>query len=203
MRALTTWIDRHLRGRLDLVELGDGADCMFRVKPIPAPRPLPVPGGTIEPGTPILELHFWNENVPLITSGGPGVKWGARAARMLVHTFHVIADALETRPDFASAKAVGGATAIVFPGAVGAEKLLERLGFEVTVYRHPKGRWAGFWENVHTWMIMWTFNPESLQGRAPHQLEKSECWMTREQFLERYGSSARRRRQGGSRTSAS
>jgi hypothetical protein len=69
----------------------------------------------------------------------------------------------------------------------GGRAMLEHLGFTVLPYHRPFGAFGEFWENFHTWWLMWTFNPASLKHRSLWHLQRTEFWMTKNKFLEKYG----------------
>jgi len=62
------------------------------------------------------------------------------------------------------------------------------LGFTVLPYYRPMGRFGEFWENLFSWWLMWTFNTSSLYSRKFWYLQRTEIWMTRDDFLQRFGS---------------
>jgi hypothetical protein len=65
-------------------------------------------------------------------------------------------------------------------------RFVQKMGFSVFPYNNRLGRFGEFWENFFSWMIIWTFNPDSLPDRSLLSLRRSEMWMAREAFLERY-----------------
>jgi hypothetical protein len=65
--------------------------------------------------------------------------------------------------------------------------MLEHLGFIVIPYHRPFGAFGEFWENFFTWWLMWTFNPASTRRRSMFNLQRTEFWMSRRAFIEKYG----------------
>lgn len=113
------------------------------------------------------------------SSGGyePGLVYAAGASRRLP---------VESR--FAGVRSVGVLTVLVVVGGTsGAERLFERLGFRLTSHRSPLGRFGEFWENLYTWALMWGYHQVSLDGWHLLHLERTEVWVTVEDFLYRYG----------------
>jgi hypothetical protein len=188
MRILIRSLDQLLRSLTGVFEYWDDPDCMFRARLARAPRPLRVPGGTVPEGAKVLELHFWNEHMPRIPPEGTTFSLAARGYRMLIQSLREVGRQIPVEPRYAGVQAVGGATVLVVAGGTSsAEKLFERLGFRLTPYRSPLGRFGEFWENLYTWALMWAYNQVSLKGRHLLQLERTEVWMSIEDFLERYG----------------
>jgi hypothetical protein len=114
--------------------------------------------------------------------------WANQFRRMLIHSLRVLARHIQNHPELADVRAVGGITALFSPESPsGGVSLMHRLGFAIFPYRHPLGNFGEFWENFYAWMLIWSFNRPSLQGRRLLQLHRSEIWMSKEELLLRYG----------------
>jgi hypothetical protein len=187
MRFLIRSLDQLLRKLTGVFVYWDDPDCMFRARLTRATRPLLVPGGTVPQGARVLELHFWNEHMPSIPPEGVTLAQAARGHRMLIRSLREIGGRIPVEDRYAGVEAVGGATVLVVAGGTSsAEKLFERLGFRLTPYRSPLGRFGEFWENLYTWALMWAYNQVSLENRHLLQLERTEVWMSAEGFVARY-----------------
>lgn len=91
-------------------------------------------------------------------------------------------------PSMQELQAVGGVTAhIRLEQANGGRSMLEHLGFTIFPYRRPLGGFGEFWENFYTWWLMWTFNPASTLRRKLWDLQRTEFWTTKDEFLQSYG----------------
>jgi hypothetical protein len=53
-------------------------------------------------------------------------------------------------------------------------------------YHRLFGAFGEFWENFFTWWLMWTFNPASTMRRSMFNLQRTEFWMSRRAFIEKY-----------------
>ena len=85
-------------------------------------------------------------------------------------------------------RAVCGVSALFsFTGHTGGTRMMEHLGFVVSPYRQPLGRFGEFLENLFSWWLLSTYNDVSLQSRKFWRLQRTEIWMTVDEFLERYG----------------
>lgn len=184
MRTLIRYFDRLLRHLLGVIEFCDDPEGLLRIKLTTAAHDIPLPDHTVPAGTPVIELHLWNEHVPPLPPAGPDLAWAAHSRRMLISSLRSLARLLEIDARLAGAQAIGGVTVLV---SLGGEGLFRRLGFTILPYRNPLGRFGEFWENFYTWAIMWTFNQASLRQRHLLQWRRSEIWMSREEFLRRYG----------------
>lgn len=188
LRLFVRELDHWLRALQGVYEFSTDPQCLLRLSVERAPHILRLPDGEIEKGAPTVDLHLWNEHIPRIPAAGPDFGWALRVHRMLKGSLKAVATELQSDPRLAGVKAIGGANALILPGNPGGgEGLMKRLGFMVTPYRHPLGRFGEFWENSYSWLLMWTFNAASLRGRSLLALRRSETWMSRVEFLRRYG----------------
>lgn len=188
MRYLIRRLDEGLRAMQGVYEFSADSQCMLRLSLEVAPHSVPLPDGQMEKGELYLELHLWNEHIPRIPVAGPDFAWAHGVHRMLKGSLKAIAAELQTDPRLADVKAIGGPNALILPGNPGGgEGLMRRLGFTVTPYRHPLGRFAELWKNFYSWLLMRTFNPASMRGGNLLGLRRSEIWMSRVEFLRRYG----------------
>jgi len=72
---------------------------------------------------------------------------------------------------------------------------MQRLGFTVTPYRSPLGRFGEFWENLYAYGLIWAYNPASVHQRQLLGLHRTEMWMPADEFLRRYGMDAQVQRE--------
>ena len=188
MKVIIRGFDRYLRRRLGVFEFCERPDCVLRVRKTLAARAVPLPGGEIPAGAPVVELHLWNEHVPPIPSEGPDLAWAVQFHRRLIASYRELAVRIRDEPRYSDVQAVGGVTVLPMISTGGRESgLFERLGFVVRPYRGPLARFGEFWETLYTWAIMWTYNQATLRGRGLLRLRRSEIWMRVDEFLRRYG----------------
>lgn len=192
MRRLIRLLDRVLRRQQGVFEYWDDPDCMFRAGTGRARHAIRLPEGEIPAGAKVLQLHFWNEHMPQIPAEGPTLAVAIRGQRMLIASLRAFARWIEQEPELADGQAVGGATVLFAAGdGSSGERLFQRLGFSVFPYQNPLGRFGEFWENLYTWALMWAFNAVSLQNRHLLRLQRTEVWMSTDEFLARYGTQGR------------
>lgn len=188
MKHVIRGFDRFMRKVLGVFEFCTGPDCLLRVRRTALAHPVTLDGRTFAPGTPVVELHLWNEHLPPLPPAGPTLRWAVQTQRRLKQSFQALARHMPQDPRLADAQLIGGVTVLPLAGAhAGGIKLFEHLGFAILPYHNPLGRFGEFWENLYTWCIMWAFNAPTLAGRHLLSLKRSEIWMTRETLLRQYG----------------
>ena len=193
MRSIIHAIDWLLRKCNGVFEFCDDPDCVFRVSIGVSKYPLRVPDGEIPAGTKVLEVHFWNENIPPMAPTGPTLSWAVKFRRMVASSARLMADAMKKNPRLAGVQAVGGVTPLFAAGDGSAlERIFIRLGFTIKQHQNPRGRFMEFWEEVYAWLLMWAFtfgnqNRPNLRG-----LRRSDFWMSADDFLRLYGGQSKR-----------
>lgn len=171
---------------MQIVEYSRSPHCVFRARVMPAPRTLTVPGGVVAAGEPVLELHLWNERVPPLPPEGPTVAWAVRGARLMQASFRELAGLMEQDARFEAVAAVGGTNWLFSAdGRLGAEAVLERMGFEVS--EQPDRGLSGAFERLYGWALMWSYNPVTARPARLRSMRRATFWATREQFLAHHG----------------
>ena len=100
-------LDVGLRRASHAFEYDSSSECIFRISLGEAGRTCILDQGErLEPSDPVVDLHFWNEHMPAMSSSGPDVAWGRRMHRALCFSFSALALRLETDSGLKSAKAV-------------------------------------------------------------------------------------------------
>lgn len=184
IRCFDTWLS-HVEG---VEPFTNDPNCIIRLQVASVTHALTLPGATIPRGANALLLHAWNERMPAIPPYGPDLAYGLRFQRLMLASFNLVARHILANPALQRVQAVGGVTAHISLKEVdGGRAMLEQLGFTVMPYHRPFGKFGEFWENFYTWWLMWTFNPLSTRHRKLWDLQRTEFWMTKEDFLKRYG----------------
>jgi len=188
-RELMRWIDRKAARSRGVFAFSGDAECILRLRRAAARRDMDLPGRRVLTGAPVVELHLWNEHM-LTFSMNPaaGMGYGNRFLRQMLQSFRGVARALETDPDLKPAQAVGGNLVFLYdPDNPERASLAGRLGFSVFSHPNRAGQVGLFFENLYSWGLMWAYHPASLTGRRFFGARRSEIWMTRGAFLDRYG----------------
>jgi hypothetical protein len=146
-----------------------------------------VAGHRIPAGSPILQIHLFNEHIPPIPERGVNLAWAVRIQRPLIASFRKLAHLLKTDPAYAAIRAISGVTVIVRDDAGLIHRLFARLGFSILPYENRLARFGEFWENFYSWWVMWAYNQPSLRGRHMLRMRRNRIVMTREDLLRRFG----------------
>jgi hypothetical protein len=179
LKSIIRRIDRTMRRRARVFEFCDDPKCFFRLRVAQLEREVAVPDGAIPAGGRVLEIHMWNERLPTLPTDGVNFSWAANGARRTLYSFREAARYLRDHNELDDVVAVGGESVLF-------DKIMTRVGFEVRPLREVRGRWLDFWETVHAWLLIWAFNENSLRYYPFRRLKRSEFWMRREAFLERF-----------------
>ncbi len=100
-------LDRHLQRRGGVFPYTSDKDCIFRIS-------LQILGGAVTlenrvvlpAGSPVAELHLWNEQLPLMAKGVTPLQWGIKMSRALAHSLRLLSDYFATRADCDCIRAV-------------------------------------------------------------------------------------------------
>jgi hypothetical protein len=164
-------------------EFSTDSDCILRLRRTRLPRALSLAEGLFPAGTPVLELHLWNERVPPLPPTGPDLAWASQAAHRLRRSLRDLAGHVRVEPSWRDTRLLGGTILVDGPSA---ELLLRRLGFELLPRARPRRRLLEAWQNLYALGLMAAFNPLSVSGRSPGSLRRTDLWMSMDTFLQRY-----------------
>jgi hypothetical protein len=194
-----SWVGRHLRAGIRLIDTQirrsehtydycDDSACILRIQLLTSPHPVTFSDKVIQKGDPLLAIHVWNEHMPQIPHGGADLKWALRLRRQVQHSFKILAKVMKGDEIYAPVQAIYGAS-VLFSSTnhTGGTRMMQSFGFTVLPYHNPLGKFGEFWENLFSWWLMYAFNTESMDTRKFWQLERTEIWMDRDEFIQRYG----------------
>ena len=187
MRFLVRKLDDFIRKANQVFEFTLEADCILRLQVSRAAHPVRLPDLTVETGEAVLLIHLWNERLPPVSPEGMDLAGAKRILRLFRHSLRLAAAYLQENRQLDPIRAVGGATILARSGLhESGSRFLQDMGFTVIPYSSRLRRFGEFWENFYSCLIIWTFNPGSMPPRPLIHLRRSEMWMSREAFLQRY-----------------
>jgi hypothetical protein len=145
------------------------------------------------PGSPILTLHFWNENMPMIGEEGPTVAWARRFNRALDVSLAELATFLLRRPDLDHIPAIR-----IEMGLGEAERnqqsarILSRFGFEPGPGGEgaPMGYFRRLGDNAMILLLLFAANPNAARGSLLRR-ERAVVYLSRAALERRYLAAAR------------
>ena len=190
LRGGVRLIDHLLSASLRIIVISQDPQCIFRIQLAQAVHSVIVDSQHILKGDSVVVLHLWNERMPILPASGADLEWALQLRRKLIYSFRLIASFMQNNSQFSTVRAIYGASAVLsFTDHTGGTRLMQHLGFSVLPYQRPFGKFGEFWENLFSWWLMWTYNEASLQSRKFQHLQRTELWMTTEDFLQHYGQS--------------
>jgi hypothetical protein len=188
MQAAVRLIDTMFRKSGGLYEFSDDAECILRIQLKQAKHEVEVGGEIILKGEPVLAIHIWNEHMPKIPKEGASLEWALARRRRVVYSFKKLAQEIQHENRYSQIRAICGVSALFsFSAHTGGVRMMQHLGFVVLPYHNPLGRFGVFWENIFSWWLMWAYNETSLHRRYFLKLQRTEIWITINEFLRRYG----------------
>ena len=180
--------ERFLRRCYGVHEYTDDPKCIFRIALRTAQSDTMLPDGTlIRAGDAIVELHLWNEQLPLIPREGANIAWGGLVDRHVRRSLTLLAVHLVAYPDVVALHGeaafgcqMGHRQRVRFAGRYGFVLVDGRLLLRSRV-RH-------FCDNFLFLGLTWIFNPYGLKGKPFHRTRYS-VWMSRTELNKRWSTS--------------
>jgi len=183
---LSMWlhpIDKYLRRRLAIFEYSQSSNCMFRIEIVQNTEDVLLVDGTrLRVGDRLIELHFWNEHVPVMPRNGATIAWARHISRCFAISMRELAAFLAGRHDLDD---IRGIHANMTGGAKRQTqqlvRIVQRYGFEwIPSPRREtiKQRAHRFGENILVSALIRTHNPRAAQegtltrGRIPLYLSR-------------------------------
>ncbi len=182
-------IDGCVQRQTGVFEFSDAPDCIFRVQLSRLTENIKLADGTLgRPDDRILDLHFWNEQIP-VQGAGSSLAWGCRFNRSFTKSLRMLADFINNSAELADVTIIRANVTLEM-----LDRIAERHGFE------PIGRFGAapiskrvheFGENILFWMLALACN---CNGERPKQF-----WRRRKLlYLSRNILACELRKRGGS-----
>lgn len=189
MRGAMRGFDAMLRHRYGISEFADDPDCVLRISLERAARDVALSDGvSVRAGDPIVQIHFWNEHLPVLPPEGLNAAWTGVMKRRIRHSFAMLADHIERDPRYRGVTAIHGAPA--FSRRLGPAPLartLHHFGFDVAVPERAGGSIRDRLDSLLILGMNWAFNPVELR-RHGKSYGRIQVWMSRTKLIERHGS---------------
>jgi hypothetical protein len=186
-------LDRWLRRRQGVFEYTDDPTCIFRIQCVQAEEPLTLSGGArIEPGTPILNLHLWNEHIPLMGSEGATVGWARHLSRAVQSSLQQLAAYLDGNPSLCDIAALRADMRLgTAERSAQLIRLMSHYGFEPAAEVIRLGYWRSsglhrFGENILIFLLILATNPVAV-GTPVLRRDHKLVYLSRAALKRRYG----------------
>lgn len=183
-------LDRLLRERQGIYEYTRHPGCLFRIEQAQADETLSLGDGTcILHGEPVLKLHLWNEQIPLIGPHGPTIGWARRASRAVEVSLRELARYLRSRTELEQFTAICADMRLATAReSAQLARIVTRYGFEPR--RDFKGSRHGvlhsFGESILMCMLVLATNPAALRGSV-FRRDYVRVYLSRRTLQRRYG----------------
>jgi hypothetical protein len=182
-------LDRLLRHCYAVHEYTDDPECIFRIALRTARSDILLQHGMlVRSGDAIVELHLWNEQLPLISPDGPNMAWGALVHRQIRRSLTLLAIHLVANPNVV---AVHGEAALgCRMGQQQRVRFAGRYGFEIVDGKlRLRSRVRHFCDDFLFRGLARTFNPYGLKGEPFHR-NRYDIWMSRTELDQRWSTTS-------------
>ncbi len=189
-------IDSRLRCRLGVSEYSGSSDCILRMQIVRNTDYLHLRDGTLlRPGDRIIDLHFWNQQIPVMPEAGPTLGWARRMSECFRRSLQELAHHLATRTD------VDDIVAVRAVAALGADArgdkiscILSRFGFDIVLRQEMPSttlQIRRYGENILISLLVLAYNSIALR---PDTLRRSRvpAYLSRRALDSRYRAAPKR-----------
>ncbi len=164
--------------------------CVFRMQMDRAEQDFVLTDGTqIRRGEHVINLHLWNEHVPVIPPEGPTVAWGRRLSSGMNFSLHQLEAFLASRTEFDRVAAIRLKTAVATASrTMQLMRIMQHFGFEVMPDRAGvswRQKLHEFGENILALLLLTAVNPESARLSVLWRV-RSQLLLPRKEFDRRY-----------------
>lgn len=184
-------LDDFLRRGHRVIEYCSDPRCVFRMQMDQAGEDFVFADGTpVCRDENVINLHLWNEHVPVIPPDGPTVAWGRRMGSSMNFSMRQLAAFIASRSEFDRVTAVRFKTAVATASRTRQLlRIMEHFGFEIVPDR-PAASWRQkvheFGENILALLLLTAVNPESARLSVLWRV-RSQVLLSRKNFDRRYG----------------
>jgi hypothetical protein len=192
--AIIERIDTRLRAREGVYEHSASADCIFRVQIADSREAIKLSDGTqVRPGDRIINLHLWNEQLPIVPKNGATLAWARRMNRALEFSLRELALYLAARPNLTSVVALRAN--VTFGSAEQTQQITRiaaRYGFEGAGPAEPRTmaeRLHRCGENVLISLMVIARNTAAFRLKSLRR-NRTPVYMSRQRLESRFGNHA-------------
>jgi hypothetical protein len=187
-RSAVRALDRALRSILGIVEFCEREDCILRLALRRAMTDIRLPEEIeLKYSDEVVELHFWNENLPALRDPGSSLGWAVRFRTQMHLSLKLLAAHAVTDPKVRKAKAFYTRVVLRLDGRLH-KCAVVAADYGLSMMKPPRPaiqRIHDTLEHLLLRALIWVFHPgRSMRHTAP--LERVFWWISREDLLRRY-----------------
>jgi YkoP-like protein len=168
-------LDGCLQRRAGVFEYSDAHECIFRAQLSRLAGNVALADGSLgRAGDRVIDLHFWNEQIPLQTPGGNSLAWGCRFNRCFAKSLLELAQFLKNNSAFADVKIIRANVNLEM-----LDRIAKRHGFEPACNFGAPPAWKHlheFGENILFWLLAIACNPD---GRTQFWRHRKPLYLSR------------------------
>jgi hypothetical protein len=186
-------LDQYLRRRQGITEFSNSRDCLLRMQIVESEEEVALcDGARLAKGDYLVELHIWNEHVPLIPREGVTWAWAQQMNKMIEISLRELARHLKGRRDLDNVRVIRGRIGLAALREDQIARLAGRFGFERRQgpdQPAAKGlHWFG--ENILISMLVLSRNPSALRINSLWR-RRMLVYLSRRSLERRYSSPCR------------
>lgn len=184
-------LDEFLRRTNRVSEYCSDPRCVFRMQIHEARQDaMLADGASIHRGDKIVDLHLWNEHIPVIPPEGPTIAWGRRMGSNMNFSLRQLAAFFACHAEFDGVAVVRCKLAVATAIRTGQLlRMMQHFGFEIV----PDGAGVAWGQKLHEWgenilalLLLTAVNPESARLSVLWRV-RSQVLLSRRNFDRRYG----------------
>jgi hypothetical protein len=146
-------LDGCLQRQAGVFEYSDASDCIFRAQLSRLAGNVLLVDGTVgRTGDRIIDLHFWNEQIPVQGSGGNSLAWGRRFSRSFIKSLVMLTQFLRNDCELADVNIIRANINLEM-----LDRIAERYGFKPICNSGAPQAWNEgiheFGENILFWLL--------------------------------------------------
>ncbi len=200
--ALLQWIgktglriDDAIRHRNHVCEFSNDPRCVLRMRVAEAHRDTLLSNGAlVQCGDKLIEIHLWNEQVPVIPRAGPTMAWGRRMGAAMDLSFRQLAAFMARHPELNEVRAIRAVLAVsTAQTTTTLLRIMQHYGFEIVRDDEPaswRRRLYECGENILGLLLLLAVNPAVARFSVLSRV-RSQVLLSRQEFDRRYGAPVR------------
>lgn len=181
LRFLIIKFDQLLSNFLGVKIFTDNSSCILRYRIIKNKRYISLPNDTISKGEFIVELHLWNEHIPIVPEEGVSLFWGENFKNLFFYSFGELIDFLEKTP-YKEVDWFFGEICFFYKDHKKVVRFLKRLGFIVYPVEASSifQKFYIFLQNIYSFFLIYAYNPNSLRGKNLFSGKRYHLWIKKD-----------------------